>query len=406
MIFGDKRRRSLHWAEAFGASALVHLGAAIFLFDLLDGFDPLGRDRTDEPEITISTIILEGELAALEPQPESNLPLVETPPEPEPDTPDLVEPEPEPAPEPEEPEEPEPAPEPEPEIAGTPDLEPQVLAPAAPDTATVAQPLSPLRPQDGAAVPVAPVATAAPRGVTTLAPVPTTSLQPRQTTTAPPPPQRAAQAPVPDGPAAGSAVSELVARIRTRLSEPCLLALPQEGADGAPALSMIAADELAMQGFASAVLADLTPLPAQSTTLVDNRQCAALNFVRESTAYPAFRLSISLDETVIDSNTHLTGSIGNTAGRYILLLMVDDNGVVQDLTQYLSFTGNAARFEVPLRRAGPARDTSQALIAMATSGRPAALDAQNGQLADVFFDAMRAELSPQTPLVIVPFNVR
>ncbi len=404
MIFRDGRRRTLHWAEAFGASAVIHLGAAIFMFDLLDGLGPLTETDPDEPEIVISTIILDGEVEPRVQEPLSNDPLVESPPELETDpaepTPDPAEPE--TAPEPETP----PEPEVEPEIASGPELEPEIMAPVAPETALALQPVSPLRPQDGAAVAVAPVAATAPQGVTSISPPNASALQPRQTSASTLPPQRAAQAPTPDGPTAGGAVSELVMRIRSRLSDPCLLALPQEGADGTPALSMLSADELAMRNFGEAVLADLEPRPSESTVLMDNRQCAALNFVRESTSYPAFRLSISLDQTVIESNTYLTGTIGNTAGRYIILLLIDDNGVVQDVGTYLSFTGNAALFEVPLRRAGSARDTSQALVAIATNGRPAALTEQNGQLAEVFFTALRQELPADTPLVIVPFDVR
>lgn len=283
------------------------------------------------------------------------------------------------------------------------------MAPVSAETRLAPEPLSPLRPQDGRAVALAPTSATALRGVTAerIAPRAAPTVQARSTISTPLPPQRAAQqAPSPEGSTAGGAVNELVTRIRSRLSDTCLIALPQASGDGGASLSMLSADELAMRNFADSVLADIEPRPGESTVLVDNRQCAALNFVRESTAYPTFRLSIGLDEDVIESGTVLTGTIGNTAGRFISLLLVDDNGVVQDISEYLSFTSDAALFEVPLTRVGAARDTSQALIAIATAGRPAALIEQNGQLADVFFAALRAELRTDAPLVIVPFDVR
>ena len=406
MIFPDRKRRTLHWAEAFGASAVVHLGAAILIFDLLDGLSPFDLNEQLTPEITLTSIVLESDIAPTPDQPLTNDPLadlatdggeVEAEPELEP----------EPAVEPEL--EPDVAPEPElePQTAEAPDLTPETLAPVAPETAQTPKPISPLRPQNGSAIPVAPVASVAARPATpatTVRPATATTLQPRQTFQ--PPPQATAQAPTPQGPTAGGAVSNLVTRIRAQLAEPCLLAIPQEGAGGTPELVMVSSSENGMQRFADAVLADLTPRPGQRTVLVDNRQCAALNYVRENPTYPAFRLSVSLDQATIESGSNLTGSIGNTAGRYISLLLIDDNGVVQDLGTYLSFTGTAARFDVPMTRAGGARDTSQTILALATAARPATLTAQNGQLADDFFAALRAEIGPNAPLVLVPFDVR
>jgi len=101
----------------------------------------------------------------------------------------------------------------------------------------------------------------------------------------------------------------------------------------------------------------------------------------------------------------LQGAIG-PGGNYVSLLLVDDNGVVQDLNTYLSFAAGEVRFEVPLRRAGNARDTSAMLIAVASDSRPATLDTQNGQEADVFFAALRAELGSNIPIVMIPFDLR
>ncbi len=426
MIFGDHKPRSLHWAEAFGASAVVHLGAAILMFDLLDGLITFAPEVVPEPEIEIITLLDDSFVAAPD-QPETNDPLSETPTEP--DTPDSEpvvadDPPDDPAPPPEEDPEPvDPAEELQPVPADIAELEPERLAPLAPDagqTVITPQPISPLRPEDGTAIPVAPVASTAAvvssatqpgttlsaTPVTRLSPTAPTSIAPLQTLPTPPPTPATAQAPTPDGQTAGGVVSELINRIRGRLTDPCLLAIPQQSADGVPELVLMGSDEAQMQGFVSAVLADLVPRPTDRQILIDARQCAALNFARENRFYPAFRLSVSLDQASIESGTNLTGAIGNTAGRYISLLLVDDNGVVQDVGNYLSFTGSAARFDVLLTRDGNARDTSQTLVALATATRPSTLNTQNGQLAADFFAALRSELGPDTPLVLVPFEVR
>lgn len=425
MMFGDKKRRSLHWAEAFGASAVVHVGLAILAFDLIPEFD-LTAD--DEPELIIETILIDGDLLADLDVPVSNLPDADPFVEPEPDpdpvpapppppevdpAPEVV---PEPVPEPQVEPDPEPVPDLEPQIAEAANIESEALAPVTESAAAAPVPLSPLRPEDGALIPVAPVATAVPlpptsagtslsaNPVQAIAPVAqATAVQPLQTLQAPPPTQAP---PSPQGEQARGPVNELVRRIRGRLTETCLIGIPRQSGDGATELVTFGADETSIQSFANAVLADIAPEPGRSTVLVDNRQCAALNFVRENRDYPGFRLSISLDQVSIDSGDDLTGTVGNTAGRYVSLLLVDDNGVVQDLGSYLTFTNGAARFEVPMRRDGNARDTSQTIVALATNARPNTLNTENGKLAEEFFPALRAELGPSTPLVLVAFDVR
>ncbi len=411
MIFANKTRRTLHWAEAFGASAVVHLGAAILVFDLLDGFSVFDPREEPEPEIIITSIILEGELAPAPEQPLTNDPLSETPTEP--DVPETPPDESDPAPD--EPVEQPTEPDPDPDPADIANMVPETLAPVDTQTMTALQPENQLRPEDGSAVPIAPRATTVltPQSGTVIAAVPATrpdtgntnTLQPRQTISTVPTPATQ-QAPTPQGDTASGVVNELITRIRARLADTCLLAIPQQGSNDIPELVLMGSNENSMRALADAVLADLTPQPTQRRVLIDNRQCAALNFARENRNYPTFRLSISLDETSIESGTELSGTIGNAAGRYVSLLLVDDNGVVQDLGDELTFTSGEARFDVILTRDGNPRDTSQTLVALATNTRPTTLNEQNGQSADIYFAALREELGPDTPMVLLSFEVR
>ncbi|MEL6680710.1 MAG: serine/threonine protein kinase, partial [Pseudomonadota bacterium] len=102
----------------------------------------------------------------------------------------------------------------------------------------------------------------------------------------------------------------------------------------------------------------------------------------------------------------LVGVLGNVAGRYTSLLIVDDNGVVQDLRRFVTFSGGQVTFDVPMTRAGPARDTNQLLVVLATPGRPRAVQEQAGRLAEDFFAALEAELGTDPLISVVPFRVR
>ncbi len=453
-MIGRRNGRAIHWVEAFGLSALVHVGVVFFAIDFVRDLNLFQEAEETAPDLLVTSLVLDAQTlaaATLEADAgaqgelgEGDVPDLETPEEVEPETlaaaePDVppAEPEAEPEPEPEEPDLPEPetpaavepealTPEPvtpeaiapESVIAEAPEA-PDTLQPVAPATPLAPEPLSPLRPDDDSVAALAPVAggtaerlsgtapTAQPAPLAAVPATTTTRIAPvvsRPQVTPPAPPRPAVEPPAPGSPAA--VVSELVAKIRANVSDACLVAMPQQASDGSPELVMLAADENGITEFAANVLADIDPRPGQRGVLIDPRQCPAATYLRENASYPAFRLTLGLTTDVLPDGEELTGAVGRAAGAYISLLLVDENGVVQDIGSYLTFAQGEARFAVPMRRDGPARDTSQMLIAIATESRPRTLDAQNGQLAEDFFAALEAEVGTGVPLVMIPFDVR
>lgn len=383
------------WGEAIAASAVVHVAAAIFVFDLVGDINLRAPEDVQPPPITVTSLVLgndtvttsseagNGETASPETAPDSLAPV--DPSDQETLTPVA----------------PEDGEGTDPEIAEP--LTPDEIAPISPDdTPSLAEP-SILRPTEsgisigGAVVSGEGTAPVTPERVGAVERLPIID------TSAP-----IAPPVIPgDGDVAASGeINELVQRIRAQLDDPCLLAIPQQTASGTAELVMLGDADTGMRAFADIVLSGLSPRPSERSILVDNRQCGALNYVRQSEAYPAFRLTVTLDAQVIESGSNLTGTIGNVGGRYVSLLLIDDNGVVQDLGDYMSFRAGFARFDVPLNRAGLSRDTSQILMAIGSAARPRTLDAQNGQLSNTYFTALRSELGPATPMVIVPFDIR
>ncbi|SEW40116.1 hypothetical protein SAMN04488515_2667 [Cognatiyoonia koreensis] len=381
----------LDWGEAVGASAVVHIAAAAFIFDLWGDLSLRLPDPEEAPPITVTSIVLGSDTITTATNqgdgttPQSNDNTTETLASAEPESLEPVSP-------------------------GNGD-EPDGSEPVS------AEPIEPVGPDDGAGAVepsiLRPAETGISVGGATVVGEGTVAVQPERVgaierlpvidTTS------SAAAPANDGNGgveASGEINELIRRIRAQLDDPCLLAIPQQGGSGTPELLMLGNTDTQMRAFADTVLTGLTPRPAERSILVDARQCAALNYVRQSEAYPAFRLTLSLDSQIIESGENLTGTIGNVGGRYVTLILVDDNGVVQELGEYLTFRGGFAQFDVPLNRAGLVRDTSQVLMAFASAARPATVDAENGQLAETYFASLRSELGTETPMVMVPFNVR
>ncbi|KIN75139.1 Serine/threonine kinase [Sulfitobacter noctilucae] len=203
------------------------------------------------------------------------------------------------------------------------------------------------------------------------------------------------------------AVADLLRRIQTAKADPCLLALPRRDGEEGVGLALIANSDSAMSRFSDTVLTRPSDADIRQTrVLVDERQCAALNFIRQNVDYPATRLGLRLDAVEVPSGGRLTGVLRGTAGRYVTLVLIDNNGVVQDLQRFLSFSGNFTRFDVPVTRAGPARDTKQMLLAIATRRPAPAIRTRAGRLAQDVFAGLEGEVAAQAALAVVTFDVR
>lgn len=283
-----------------------------------------------------------------------------------------------------------------------------VALPVSPDDAD----LSPILPETIAPVTAAP----SPTSSQALAPVPQgpLSVTPVQPAASPVvvaanrSPVTSARTPVVATPPSQQdlALGDLIRRIKDAPADPCLVALPRRDGDAGVGIAIVAARDGEMETFAQAFLGAQDAAIRQTRTLVDPRQCPALTYVRQNIDYPATRMGLRIDELEILSGDRLTGVVRGASGRHLTLMLVDDNGVVQDLQRFLSFSGNLARFDVPVTRDGQSRDTSQILIALGTTRAPADLTARNGQLAQDVFGGLTGELANGAHLAFATFDVR
>ncbi|MGL5012434.1 MAG: hypothetical protein ACRC6I_21405 [Paracoccaceae bacterium] len=422
-MIGQGTREGGMWLQSLILSVIVHAGAGALLVAPAFDFLSFSLDTVEPEAVTLSVMDISPEAiaAAIDnpPPAEEVTPEPETPPEPEPEELAAVEPEPETPPEPE-PEELA-AVEPEPELEAEPiepveEMLPEAIAAVDPSQISPIQPegdggsgIAPVGTLD--AVATAPVvSTATPEVAAPVAPVAEAvaavqSLPPIVLPPDAPPAVPAVQDPeVAQGPP--GVVDEFILRIRGQLALPCIVATPRRDPAGDVIIELLAANENDVNAFASELLSGIADPPVQRNVLIDQRQCPALNFIREGARYPTFPLAIAVEETSIASGDRLVGALQGAQGRFVTLIVVDDNGVVQDLAPFMSFSGDTVRFDVPMTRFGPSRDTQAILMAVATPGRPSALDTHNGFLAADFFQALRADVDRNAPLAMIPFTLR
>lgn len=203
------------------------------------------------------------------------------------------------------------------------------------------------------------------------------------------------------------AIAQLLRQIRATPKEQCTLALPRRVSGDAPAgLAMIGAREDQLDAAATAIVEALDFAPVQSRELIDPRQCATLDALRQSDSYPANRIGLSLDTVTLSSGDTLTGRVLGAGGLFVTLLLVDDNGVVQDLAQFVTLDGSTPVFDVPVARSGPSRATRQVLLAIGTTDAPLDLSDRIGQEAQEVFGPIPAETLQAMVFGVTTFDVQ
>lgn len=203
------------------------------------------------------------------------------------------------------------------------------------------------------------------------------------------------------------AVADLIQRIQSNPAPDCLVALPRRvGADGI-GLTLISAQDDARAEFANRLLTRPEDAEIRQTPmLIDPRQCPALGFVAANRDYPATRIGIRIERAEVPSGNRLSGTLTNVRQRNLTLFLVDNNGVVHNLDRFVAQQDGTLRFDVPVTRVGPRRDTKQLILAVASDDPLDQFSALSGQRAEDVFTNLSAALVRDVALAVLAFDVR
>lgn len=203
-----------------------------------------------------------------------------------------------------------------------------------------------------------------------------------------------------------AALARIIDGVRGTPPVTCVIALPRRDGDTGVGLAMIGSDSSTIEQLSRAVLTGDFGLVPTTRAIVDERQCPALEYIQDTSAYPATPLALSLDTRTVASGEALTGVIEGVAGREVMVMIVDDNGVVQDLERFLVRQGDEVLIDVPLNLAGEAGQSSQIILAMASDTSLADLRARMGREAQDVFLGLPASIASSADLAIETIQVR
>ncbi|MEL7166369.1 MAG: hypothetical protein AAGL96_12945 [Pseudomonadota bacterium] len=226
-----------------------------------------------------------------------------------------------------------------------------------------------------------------------------------ETDTVSPPVQPRAQ-PIANPSPAALQIGALLQRIRATPAPQCALALPRRAGGDGVGISFIGATPSDLDTLATRILDGFDDTPAQTREILDPRQCAVLDAVRQTTTYPASRIGLALESTTLNSGDSLQARVLGSGGLFLTLVLIDDNGVVQDLARFTTLDGNDPVIDAPVARSGPARDTRQVMVVLGSPDQPIDLSGGIGLLAQDAFAALPADVLENALFGLATFDVR
>jgi len=191
--------------------------------------------------------------------------------------------------------------------------------------------------------------------------------------------------------------------------EGCATVLPTIAPDGSVALSGFAADESLWTSFQASMADELRIRLPLDAARVAKPQCRALTFARTLPDYPRFSLGMNLENSNLVSGQSLDGTITDARGRNVHLVIVDDEGLVQQIDGFLQPKVSSLTFSVAVSVRNQVVPTAQMLIALAVERPLETVTSANQTLAEQFFAAVTEELAAtkqKADIAIVSFYLR
>lgn len=181
--------------------------------------------------------------------------------------------------------------------------------------------------------------------------------------------------------------------IRYYDGDACLLLLPVAATENSATIEALAANAGAAREFMTDFRIVNGFEPTLTTTEAAPQQCAAVDMMLRLDAHASSGLVLTPAQPVVKAGDRVRLQIDGTGQRMLSLLVVHEDGVVQDLTTEAKANGSAMVFDGRIDEQGPARPSRKLVLAFTSPHRPSALD-RIGQIPpDQFLKSFYQELA-------------
>jgi hypothetical protein len=167
----------------------------------------------------------------------------------------------------------------------------------------------------------------------------------------------------------------------------CFFAARPNSVDGTEIISYAARIEL-VQRFERAVAQALKANQRIGWYPITDAQCASISFLRLVLGTSAPSLTVRLDRNEIESGNVLAGHVADKPSKVVAVLLVDDHGVVHNLSEHLRSGPDGFELSATVYAAGDKRNRVQLVMAVAANAALPALASTQRIHGDEFFQQL------------------
>ena len=157
---------------------------------------------------------------------------------------------------------------------------------------------------------------------------------------------------------------DVLSAVRGFGSAPCFLAVPEQAVDGEWRLRTYAAGQETLADFESHLREAVGEVPNRQSAL-QQAQCAAADFASGLLQGAPSPLAFSLGERRLVDGGRLRGTVTALNRKWAYLLLVDDDGMISDVSRFAAVDGGDLTFDIPVHIKGDGRSRTQLLLAVA-----------------------------------------
>jgi hypothetical protein len=189
----------------------------------------------------------------------------------------------------------------------------------------------------------------------------------------------------------------------------CFHAVPADFAGKQPRVTSYAALDATLDAFESHMKSSYVGTVEMQRRSIQSLQCAAIEFAHRTAMplQPAFL--IELEQSLVSDGGEVLGRIQGVAATRLYVLLVDDEGMAQDVTRYAVASPGGAVLNMPVHVKGEGKVKPQLLLAIASDKSLTMLDAMKPQPLATILPLVKGEIAAskaRLQVAVTDFEVR
>ncbi len=173
----------------------------------------------------------------------------------------------------------------------------------------------------------------------------------------------------------------------------CFHAVPASFGGRPPLITSYAATDATLDAFESHIKSSNMGAVELQRRSIQSLQCAAIEFAHRTAMPLQTAFSIELEQSLVSDGGEVSGRISGLSATWLYLLLVDDEGMAQDVSRYAAASPGGAVLNIPVHVKGQGKVKPQLLLAIASNKSLTLLDGMKPQSLAAILPLVKGEIA-------------